>query len=293
MATEMATRLRQPTKAQRAPSPSRRSRAARGRAVKRLPDGVTDNFDGDRPVPGLGGLSEADAATESAQGVVLTRDAVANAVRSLIALAARWDGDKEFSRTSSPALRRHMSKALEDVVSILQIAERSAPIAKADKYRITRDDANLLTVFHAVEAAIADYAKRPGDDVVPPFLTWLLGNTYRVPAQKLAREWATHVRRAATDAAGTSGAGRSLPRNWVRQENGPSEAAKKLLAGLQLPGASSGRIGALKRITATVNRQHPHMTIPALFEALAEKAHGPSPTKEQIRSYLTRVIRDD
>lgn len=290
MATEMATRSKKPAKAQRAPSPSRRSRTARSRAIKRLPDAITDTFDGERPFSGWRGITRAEVAAESAQAVVLTRDAVANAVRAMVRLAARWEADDGFS-SASPELCAHKRKALEDVVSILQVEEQSAPIANIDKYRITRDDAKLLTVFQAVEDALAEYAKSTGDDAVPAHLTWLLGNTYRVPADKLERAWVTEVRKAAANAAGTSGAGKRVARNWIRQADGPTEAAKKLLAGIGVPGASAGRIGALKRIAAAVNRQHPHRSIDGIFDALEAKAHGSSLTENQLRSFVERVIR--
>jgi hypothetical protein len=116
------------------------------------------------------------------------------------------------------------------VVSLLQVEQQSAPIAHLNKYRVTRDDANLLTVFHAVEAALTEYAKNFDEDAVLPHLAWLLGNTYRIPVENLKHAWTTFVSAAARP--GMSAAGNTLPTNWVIREDGPSAAAKKLLGEL-------------------------------------------------------------
>lgn len=287
----MATRPKKPAKGKRPPSPGRRARSARSHAIKRLPDAVTDALDGERPFSGWRGITRAEVTAESADRVVLTRDAVANAVRALVSLAARWEVDNGFN-SAAPELRAHKLKALEDVVSILQVEQQSAPIARADKYRVTRDDANLLTVFDAVEAALTEYSKNSDTGAVLPRLAWLLGNTYRIPFEDVETALTTFAAEAARDAGGTSAKGRKLSANWVRNAFGPSLAAKKLLGELLPAGNAGSRIAALKRLVARANaqRQGRRQGIREIFDALENEAQGAPVSEAQRRSYVARVI---
>ena len=285
----MATKTKKPAKGKPRPTPDRISlhgKLVRSQPIRRLPDSVVDGFDHER-LGLLEPVTQAVINAESTTRVILTRDAVANAVHALVRLAARWEIDSGFSSASAD-LRNHKLKALEAVVAILQIEERSAPIEKVGKYRVTNGDAELLITYFIVEGILAVYRKNPSDDYVLLRLQSLLGCTNRIPVETIQRYWTALVKASAT----TRPNGRPCSNNWVRDAGGPAQAAKKLLGDL-MPGSgvADSRIAALKRIEKKANPKiGPRQRIDQIFNRLADGALGAPVSQEQIDAYIARVL---
>lgn len=278
----MATKTKKPAKRKPRPTPDRISlggKLVRSQPILRLRDSVVDGFDYERPVL-LEPVTEAVINAETTR-VILTRDAVANAVRALVRLAARWEIDPGFSSIASADLRNHNLKDLEAVVAILQINERSAPIAKAGKYRVTNDDANLLVVYHSVKKVLEGFEQQPIGNDVPWEITWMLGNSYRIPVETIERHWTKLVKEAAPRPNGKSS------KNWVSVAGGPVDAAKKLLGVLGVAGQR--RIGALLSMVEAANLDGQDQNLAQIFEGLNGTAYGAPISQEQLDAYIARV----
>ena len=287
----MATKTKKLAKGKQPPAPGRISRRAvrpRRKAILRIPDSGNNVYW--QTLGLLEPLTEAALQTEKAIGVILTKDAVENAIRALVRLAARWEIDDGF-KTAKPGLRKHNLKALEDVVAILQVAELSVPIDEVNRYRITRNDALRLSVYETVKANLAKYRTNPIENDCVSSLKVILGISHRIPVEQIQRQWDKLVAAAAK----TRPDGKPCSKNWVRDAGGPAQAAKKLLGDL-MPGdgAADSRIAALKRIVAIANSKGGKaQSIDQIFADLACEARGVPLSQTKIKAYVARVFGYD
>ena len=161
----------------------RRAKDARSDATRRLPDGA---FNPDAEVSIWRGITEAEIAKEDTVRVLLTQDTIRQAVRRLVRLAATWEATSGF-KGMLPQLQEHNVRVLENVVALLDVHDRDAPILFVDGFRITRADQELV-ILHAMVAAELENYRQPGDAAgAIDRLAWTLGNSFRVPREQIER----------------------------------------------------------------------------------------------------------
>ncbi|HEX4423085.1 MAG TPA: hypothetical protein VH165_34445 [Kofleriaceae bacterium] len=201
----------------------RRAGTSRSRTTGWLPEGT---FNPDAPVPIWRGITKAEIAAEKKVRTVVTEHSVRQAVRQLIRLAAIWEETDGF-KSMIPELRDHNVRALDDVVALLDLHDREAPIATVAGYRITLVDAELVLLHATVASELDEYVRSEDVEGAIHRLAWQLGNTHRVPREGIERAW-----NSLSASAGAT--------NWVTHYRGGSEAAKALLVELVPARAAAG-----------------------------------------------------
>jgi len=249
----------------------RRAKDARSDATRRLPDGA---FDPDAPLSIWRGITEAEIAKEDTVRVLLTQDTIRQAVRQLVRLAATWEATSGF-KGMLPQLQEHNVRVLENVVALLDVHDREAPIAFEDGFRITRADQELVIHHAMVTAELEDYARHGDAAGAINRLAWALGNSFRVPREQIERAWNALAARSP---------------NWVKARRGASEAAKVLLGNLMITGGS--RIATLKRLTTSAKAGRAFSSnVQNIFEQLENKAWANNRYHCDLLGYATAVLK--
>jgi hypothetical protein len=250
----------------------RRAKDARSDATRRLPDGA---FDPDAEVSIWRGITETEITKKDTVRVLLTQDTIRQAVRRLVRLAATWEATSGF-KGMLPQLQEHNVRVLENVVALLDVHDREAPILFVDGFRITRADQELVILHAMVAAELEDYGRRGDADGAIDRLAWTLGNSFRVPREQIERAWNALAARSP---------------NWVKARRGASEAAK-LLLGKLMSITGGTRIATLKRLTTSAKAGRAFSSsVQNIFEQLENKAWANNRHRCDLLGYATAVLK--